>query len=274
MTIKVDPSQIDTGIPHTWVMATGFVCSLFLLYCTYLNGHLRTDHFSVFGGLAAVCAIVWVSDTIKMLNSYGLATGVPSAGMIGFGSGIGAMMISAKFGYAAPLIAALVAAVTGLTLGYIANNVLNMKIPVMVKSLAELSAAGALTLLGLTALITGRPDSGLTAAGPDGTFISGGLIVTAFMLGAIAIQHPWNAVLPSGKQDRMFMLAAGCGFLTMIVAAIMSCVFISMTAVLVSLSVAITGWFLSYARYMEMSRRDAAAWLDTKPIPDSEMKEA
>jgi tetrahydromethanopterin S-methyltransferase subunit C len=270
MTIKVDPSQIDYGIPHAKILAAGLACTLLFLYCTYLNAFTETDLFSVCGGLAAVSALIWGSDTIRMLNSYGLATGVPSAGMIGFGAGAGAMLIATRFSGAAPLVAVLVAAATGLVLGYLANTVLTMKIPVMIQSLTELSIAGALTLLGLTVFITGHMDSSLTAAGPGGAFISGGLIVTVFMLGAIAIQHPWNAVLPTGKQDRMFTLAAECGFLTLIVAAVMSFVFVSRMAAIISLVVAVIGWLYTYSRYIALSRRDAAAWLDTKPIPDSE----
>ncbi len=270
MTIKVDPTQINHGISHTKILVVGLACTLLFLYCTYLNTFTGTDLFSVFGGLAAISALIWGSDTIKMLNSYGLATGVPSAGMIGFGSGIGAMLISTRFFGAAPIVAVLVAAATGFVLGYLANHVLNMKIPVMIQSLTELSVAGALTLLGLTVLITGHMDTGLMAAGPDGTFISGGLIVTVFMLGAIAIQHSWNAVLPTGKQDRMFMLAAECGFLSHIMAAVMSFVFISSTAAIISLMVAIIGWMYSYSRYIMLSQRDAAAWLDTKPILEPE----
>lgn len=270
MTVKVDMSQIDTGIPHTTIMIAGLVCTLLFLYCTTLNGILRTDLFSVFGGLAALCALIWGSDTIKMLNSYGLATGVPSAGMIGFGSGIGAMVISSGSGTAAPVVALLVAAATGLVLGYLANGVLNMKIPVMIRSLTELSVVGALTLLGLSTMITGHMDTGIMTGGSGSGFISGGLIVTVFMLGAIAVQHPWNAVLPTGKQDRMFMLAAECGFLSMAMAAILSFAFVGAAAAIVSLAVAAAGWLYTYVRYVAMSRRDAAAWLDTKPIPEPE----
>jgi len=268
VTIKVDPTQIDHGIPHMKILAAGLACTLLFLYCTYLNAFTGTDLFSLFGGLAAVSALIWGSDTIKMLNSYGLATGVPSAGMIGFGSGMGAMLIATRFSVAAPLVAVLVAAITGLVLGYLANNVLNMKIPVMIQSLIELSVVGALTLLGLTVLITGHIDTSLMAAGPGGTFISGGLIVTAFILGAIALQHPWNAVLPTGKQDRMFMLAAECGFLTMMMAAIMSFVFLSIGAACISLGIAAISWGYTYCKYFALCRRDAATWLDTKPIPE------
>jgi tetrahydromethanopterin S-methyltransferase subunit C len=68
----------------------------------------------------------------------------------------------------------------------------------------------------------------------------------------------------------MLMLAAECGFLSMIVAAVMSMALISMGAALVSLFVALIGWYYTYAKYIELARRDAAAWLDTKPIPEVE----
>ncbi len=55
----------------------------------------------------------------------------------------------------------------------------------------------------------------------------------------------------------------------MITAAIMSMPLISMSAALVSLFVAIIGWYYTYAG-IELSKRDAAAWPESKPIPDVE----
>lgn len=269
MTIRVDASQIDHGVPHTRIMIAGILVSLLFLYLAYLNEVLGTDQFSFCGGLAAVAAIIWGSDAIKILNSYGLATGVPSAGMIGFGAGVGAMLISTLFGGYAPLVALAAAAVTGLVLGYLANRVLAMNIPVMVRSLTELSVAGAFTLLGLAALVTGGFTFDRLVVDGGGLFIRGGLVVVVFILGAIAIQHPWNAVLPTGKQDRMFMLAAECGFLTMMMAAILSFAIVSPGAALISLALAGVCWLYTYYRYIALSRRDAAAWLDTKPIPET-----
>ncbi len=103
------------------------------------------------------------------------------------------------------------------------------------------------------------------------SFIGGGLTAVAFLLGAIAIQHPFNACLgPGWKQDRMLMLTAECGFLSMIVAAIMSFALISAGAALISLIIALVGWGYTYCEYIGLSKRDAAAWLDTKPIPEME----
>jgi len=283
MSVKVE--VIEGGVPHNNILVAGLVSTLVCLYLTYLNVLTGTQLFSFFGGLAMVAALVWGSHTIKVLCSYGIGTGVPSAGMIAFGSGVIAMLLATKFGVLAPVVALVLAAVIGFVLGYIANNILNMKIPAMVQALTEMAVVGALSLMGFAALITGGfTFTGLTmipqkmmltstglVASYQYTFIGGGLIAVAFLLGAIAIQHPFNATLgPGWKQDRMLMLTAECGFLSMIVAAVMSFAFINVYWALLSLIVAIIGWVYTYGQYMDMSKRDAAAWLDAKPIPEVE----
>ena len=62
------------------------------------------------------------------------------------------------------------------------------------------------------------------------------------------------------------MLAAECGFLSMIPVAIISFAFIGMYAALISLVVSIVGWLYTYKKYIELSQRDAYAWLDAQPI--------
>jgi len=182
----------------------------------------------------------------------------------------------------APIVALILAAIIGLILGYVSNNILNMKIPAMVQALTEMAVVGALTVMGFAAMITGGfTFTGLTTSTASflgfpitsyaNSFLGGGLIAVAFLLGAIAIQHPFNACLgPGWKQDRMLMLTAECGFLSMIVAAVMSFALISAGSAIISLIIAIIGWVYTYGKYFEMSKRDAAAWLDSKPIPDTE----
>jgi tetrahydromethanopterin S-methyltransferase subunit C len=254
------------------------------LYLTYLNVLTNTEMFAFFGGLAMVIALIWGSHTIKVLCSYGIGTGVPSAGMIAFGSGVIAMVLATKpiFGMAAPIVATVLAAFVGFILGYISNNILNMKIPAMVQALTEMAIVGALSLMGFAALMTGGftfaglttgevTMLGLSITSTENSFIGGALIAVAFLLGAIAIQHPFNATLgPGWKQDRMLMLTAECGFLSMIVAAFMSFALISVGAAIISLIVGIIGWAYTYNQYICLSKRDAAAWLDAKPIPDME----
>jgi len=280
MTVKVE--VIEGGVPHTNIMAAGIIASLVCLYLSYLNVITGTLMFSFFGGLAVVAASTWGSHAIKVLCSYGIGTGVPSAGMIAFGSGVIAMLLATKFGVAAPIVALVLAAVIGLILGYLSNDVLNMKIPAMVQALTELAVVGAFTLMGFAVLISGGftfatltsgsiTILGLSLPSYQASFIGGCAIAVAFMLGAIAIQHPFNACLgPGWTQDRMLMLAAECGFLSMIVAAVMSFALIPAGSALISLVVALLGWFYTYTKYIGLSKRDAAAWLDAKPIPDME----
>ena len=280
MSVKIE--VIEGGIPHQKIMIGGLVGTLVCLYLTYLNVLTNTEMFAFFGGLAMIIALIWGSHTIKVLCSYGIGTGVPSAGMIAFGSGVIAMLLATKFGMAAPIVATILAALIGFILGYISNNILNMKIPAMVQALTEMAVVGALSLMGFAALITGGftfatltkgtvSILGLSIGSTQNSFIGGALIAVAFLLGAIAIQHPFNATLgPGWKQDRMLMLTAECGFLSMIVAAFMSFAFISAGSAIISLIVAIIGWAYTYNQYICLSKRDAAAWLDAKPIPEME----
>lgn len=276
MTVKTDLSQLETGIPHTKILAAGLACSLFCLFLADLNAVTGSKYFAVFGGLAFVAAVVWGCDTVKTLQSYGLATGHPSAGIIAVAAGLLPVVLASRFGLAAPLIAVVVAAATGLVIAFCANYVLMMKIPVMLSALTELSVIGACMLEGLSAAVTGGYSwTDLTAgAGGStvaGSFLGGGLVVLTFILGAIALSHPWNATSggPGWKQDRMLVLGAECGFLSLLIAAILSFPFIGAGPGLVTLAVAGCGWLWSYSRYIAMSRRDAAAWLDAKPIPET-----
>ena len=280
MSVKVE--VIEGGIPHTNILVKGLIASIILIYLTYLNVLTGTQLFAFFGGLGAVAALWWGSHTIKHLCSYGIGTGVPSAGMIAFGSGVIAMLLATKFGIGAPIVAVVLAAVIGLILGFLANNVLSMKIPVMIQSLVELAIIGALVLLGFSAMITGSFTFttlvtgkvallGLSLPSYGVSYIGGCLIAATFLLGAIALQHPFNACLgPNWSQDRMLMLALECGFLSMIMAAFMSIVLIPLPAALISILVAFFGWLYTYMQYFALSKRDAAAWLDSKPIPEVE----
>ncbi|HIH04284.1 MAG TPA: tetrahydromethanopterin S-methyltransferase subunit C [Methanoregulaceae archaeon] len=272
----------EGGIPHNTLMIYGLVGSIIGIYLTYLNTVTGTQLFSFFGGLGAIAALIWGSSTIKRLCSYGIGTGVPSAGMLAFGSGVIAMLLATKFGIASPIVALVLGFVIGAILGYIANNILAMKIPVMIQSIAELAAVGALVMIGFSAMVTGSftfsPLSVVQVSALGGTvnsfgasLIGGGLLAAIFMLGSIALQHGFNACLgPSEKQDRTLMLTAEVGFLSMIMVAIFSFAFLGFFALIISIVVSVAGWYYTYAQYIALSKRDAAAWLDSKPIVEAE----
>ncbi len=280
MTVKVEVGE--AAIPHNQIVIYGLVGSLVAIYLTYLNVLTGTQLFSFFGGLGAVAALIWGTDTIKYLCSYGLGTGVPSAGMIALGSGVIAALLATKFGIAAPIVAVIAATIIGAVAGLMANTVVRMDIPVMVVSLTELGIVGALTVLGLAAMAGGSfgfadlavgttTFLGFAAESYAQSVIGGSIMAVIFILGGIAIQHPFNACLgPGEKQDRTLTLAAECGFLSMIAVAVISFAFIAFIPALVSLLVAIIGWYYTYTRYIALARRDAYAWLDAKPIKEPE----
>jgi len=276
MSVKVEVGA--GGIPHNQILIYGLVGSLVLIYLTYLNTVTNTQYFSFFGGLAAVAALIWGTDTIKHLCSYGLGTGVPSAGMIALGSGVIGAIFGATTGILAPIVTIIIAAIIGAVAGLMANHVVRMDIPVMIISLIELAIVGAMTVLGLTAMACGTFEFlgmitgtvvilGFPVETYSVSVIGGSIIAVIFMLGAIAIQHSFNACLgPGEQQDRTLMLAAECGFLSMITVAIISFVFIGLLAALVSLLVSIIGWLYTYRQYIALAKRDAYAWLDAQPI--------
>jgi tetrahydromethanopterin S-methyltransferase subunit C len=288
MTAKIEASS--GGIPQDTILMYGLIVSVVCIYLTYINQLTGTYWFSFLGGIGAIAALWWGSNTIKHLCSYGLGTGVPSAGMIAFGTGAMAMVFATKFGLAAPIVAVLVAGVTGAVIGYIANSIVNMNIPVMIKSLCELAVVGALTMLGFAAMCAGSfafndlviaagTDSIMTVipglgviiqtGGPifGASVIGGSVLAVIFIAGAMAIQHPFNACLgPNESQDRTLMLAAEVGFLTMIGMAIMSYAFIDGISATITLVVALIGWKYTFIKYVELSKRDAFMWLDAKPI--------
>jgi len=280
MTVKIE--VIEGGIPHDQLMIAGLVGSLVFLYLSYINVMANTQLASFFGGLAAVCALLWGSNTIKVLCSYGIGTGVPSAGMLALGSGVIAMLLATRYGLWAPVVAVVLAAVIGAILGFLANNVLMMKIPVMIRSITEMAVIGALSLMGFSAMAAGSFDFtqmsaattsflGMEMTSYGNSYMGLTIIAVSFFLAAIAIQHPFNATLgPSWKQDRMLWLAAECGFLSMLAVSVMSFAFLSMEAAALSLAISIAGWAYTYYRYIMLSKRDAAFWLDAKPILEPE----
>lgn len=280
MSVKVEASH--DGIPHNKVMIIGAVISLVSLYIAIIGSILGVDYLAFFGGIAFIGALIWGNSTIKKLCSYGIGTGVPSAGMLAFGSGVIALLFASTLGginiFIVPVAALVIGLIVGLFLGWIANSVLNMKIPVMTRSLSELAAIGALALMGLGTVATGHVGFTDLASAEilgvtvyNASYIGAGLIAVSFMIGAIALQHPFNACLgPGEKQDRTNMLAVECGFLSMIAMAVISFAFVSLIAAWISLIVAIVGWFVSYVKFVALSKRDAAAWLDAKPFSDQE----
>ena len=278
MTVQI--TVTEGGIPHDKIAGTCLVGSLICIYLTYINQLTGTQVFSFFGGLAAVLALVWGTSSIKTLCSYGIGTGVPSAGMLSLGSGIIAMVLASQMGVASPIVAIIIAAVLGIILGFLSDKVLNMNIPVMIRMITELAIVGTLVLMGYAAMasgsfmfmdmVTGKAVMfGIAFESYGASVIGGSVIAVIFMLGGIAVQHAFNACLgPNEKQDRTLMLAAECGFLSAIAVAVMSFAFVSFGSAMVALLISVIGWLYTYTEYIKKAKRDAFAWLDAKPIQE------
>lgn len=278
--MSVEITVSEGGIPHDKILGTCLVGSLVCIYLTYLNVLTGMQIFSFFGGLAAVFALVWGTNSIKTLCSYGIGTGVPSAGMLALGSGVIAMLLSTKLGVAAPIAAVVIAAILGVILGFVSDKVLNMNIPVMIRMITELAIVGALILMGFSAMVSGSFIFGDLVSGTTMFFgmefssyaasmIGGSVLAVIFMLGGIAVQHAFNACLgPNESQDRTLMLAAECGFLSAITVAIMSFAFIGFGSAALALIISFIGWIYTFNEYIKLSKRDAFAWLDEKPIQE------
>ena len=97
MSVKVEASH--GGIPHGKIAAAGIIIALVSLYIAVI-GHevLGFDYFAFFGGIAAIGALIWGNSAIKRLCSYGIGAGVPSAGMLAFGSGLFGMFLGIAIG--------------------------------------------------------------------------------------------------------------------------------------------------------------------------------
>ena len=97
MSVKVEASH--GGIPHGKIAAAGIIIALVSLYIAVI-GHevLGFDYLAFFGGVAAIGALIWGNSAIKRLCSYGIGAGVPSAGMLAFGSGLFGMFLGVIIG--------------------------------------------------------------------------------------------------------------------------------------------------------------------------------
>ena len=257
MSVKVE--VIEGGVPHNNILVAGLVSTLVCLYLTYLNVLTGTRVVLILrrpcNGRRTDLGKPHHQGALQLRYRYRCT--VRGYDRIRLGGHCYAPRNQVRRTLH-PVVALVLAAVIGFILGYVSNNILNMKIPAMVQALTEMAVVGALSLMGFAALITGGftfaglttgpvTVMGMTLPTHQQSFIGGGLIAVAFLLGAIAIQHPFNATLgPGWKQDRMLMLTAECGFLSMIVAAVMSFALINAGSALIALIVAIIGWVYTY----------------------------
>ncbi|MBQ8018099.1 MAG: tetrahydromethanopterin S-methyltransferase subunit C [Methanobrevibacter sp.] len=245
------------AVSSTHLLILGIVGGLLAIYLTGFLG----DAGSVIAGLGAVCAIVWGSDAIRRVASYGLGTGVPSIGYMSLSVGV----ISALAGISlatilniaiiGPIAALVIAVIIGAIIALVATKIVGMKIPIMLQCTIEIAGAACLSILAFSVAIAGSYD--MTAIYEN--VVATGFIAVLFILCTMAIQHPFNACLgPNEDQVRTLKCAASTAFLSMTLVGLLSVASGGFGWFIVFI-VGLIGWIISFRAFVVASCNDAAS---------------
>ena len=245
------------AVSSTHLLILGIVGGLLAIYLTGFLG----DAGSVIAGLGAVCAIVWGSDAIRRVASYGLGTGVPSIGYMSLSVGV----ISALAGISlatilniaiiGPIAALVIAVIIGAIIALVATKIVGMKIPIMIQCTIEIAGAACLSILAFSVAIAGSYD--MTAIYEN--VVATGFIAVLFILCTMAIQHPFNACLgPNEDQVRTLKCAASTAFLSMTLVGLLSVASGGFGWFIVFI-VGLIGWIISFRAFVVASCNDAAS---------------
>lgn len=255
--------EAAAGIPHNNIIGLGVLGGLIGIYAAHFLG----DMFSFLGAIGAICGIVWGAAAVRRVASYGLGTGVPSIGMIALGMGI----VAAAFGLAVgdiagPVVAVIFALLIGLVVGLLANTVLSMGIPIMVQSMAELSMAGTITIIGLSTAMVGTFEFAEVLTGVMTT----GYIAVIFIAGGLAILHPFNANLgPDEKEDRTLATALEKGAVAMVIAGIVASVNEGASGTL-TIIIGLALWYIGFNKFYKTVQRDCHTIVGSGLLPSEE----
>jgi tetrahydromethanopterin S-methyltransferase subunit C len=256
------------------LLGIGVIGGLIGIYlANYLNMVTGTAWFSFIAALGAILAVFWGADAVRRVASYGLGTGVPSIGLLSIGAGQIAVLLGLAIGkfagleLADPIIALILAAIVGIVNGVMARRVIKMNIAIMERSMTEIAMAASIILLGFSTAIAGSFAFDQIMA----YVVASGFIIMVFIVGGMAMLHPFNACLgPDERQKRTLNLALSTGFLAMLVSGIAAGAINGVPAAVPTLIVAIVGWIIYYMRFWADTKQDAAAMLSTGLIPKEE----
>jgi tetrahydromethanopterin S-methyltransferase subunit C len=169
--------------------------------------------------------------------------------------------------WAAPIIALILAAIIGLVSGVMARRVIKMNIAIMERSMMEIAMAASLIMLGFSTTIAGGFGFDLIMK----YVVASGFIIAVFIVGGMAMLHPFNACLgPDERQKRTLNLALSTGFIAMLVAGIAAGAINGIQAAVPTMIIAIFGWIIYYLRFFADTKQDAAAVLSTGLLPKEE----
>ncbi|MEM4946393.1 MAG: tetrahydromethanopterin S-methyltransferase subunit C, partial [Archaeoglobaceae archaeon] len=144
----------EKKISNNLIAVLGIVGSLAGIYVASMFNFL-----AFVGGVAIILATLWGANGVRTVAKYGIGTGVPSVGMVALGGAVAAVFVgiylTSKTVLLAPVVALVLALLTGLLIGISARYILKMNIPVMVRCMTEICGAGALLILAHVTTITG-----------------------------------------------------------------------------------------------------------------------
>ncbi len=236
-----------------------------------LVGIYASPYFPSAGALGAMCAVIWGADTIRRVAKYGLGTGVPSIGQLAMGMGIIAAMFSLAIvqtkTLAGPVVALITASIIGLIIGWFAQNVIKMKIPVMIRGMTEIAAAGVLIILGYSSAVAG----GFKFSDIITNVFDNGVILAIFWVGTLAMAHPFNACLgPDERQRRLLYLAVSTGAITMTLIGIASLMTLPAYKAVITIVIGVVIWYIYFQKFWDEVYKDASVVAGTGLIPKTE----
>jgi tetrahydromethanopterin S-methyltransferase subunit C len=246
------------AVSSTMLLAVGIVGGLL---CIYLSGFLGDLIGPVIAAIGAVLAIVWGSDAIRRVASYGLGTGVPSIGYMSLSVGVISALAGLSLatilnmGIIGPIAGFVVAVIIGAIIAIVATKIVGMKIPIMLQCTIEIAGAACLSILGFAVAIAGSYD--MMAIYEN--VVATGFIAVLFIMCTMAIQHPFNACLgPNEDQLRTLKCACSTAFLSMTLTGLMSLTTGGLGWFVVFI-VGLIGWVISFRAFVQASCNDAAS---------------
>lgn len=252
------------GLPPQTVIGIGAIGGLAGIYL----GHFLPPMFSFFGGIGAICAILWGADAVRRVASYGLGTGVPSIGMIALGMGIIAALFGLSVGgIAGPIVSFIAAAIIGALIGILANKVIGMGIPIMEQAMVEIAGAGTLAIIGFSVVIAGEFTYGVVIE----NVVANGYIALIFIIGGMGILHPFNANLgPDERQDRTLSVAVEKAAIALIITGFASSLHEGLMSAGLNIAVGLFIWAFAFMKYYGYVKRDAYTVVGTGLLPSAE----
>ena len=243
------------AVSSNMLLALGIVGGLL---CIYASGFLGDIIGPVIAGIGAVLAIVWGSDAIRRVASYGLGTGVPSIGYMSLSVGVIAALAGIslatllKIQLLGPIAGLVVAVIIGAVIAIVATKIVGMKIPIMIQCTIEIAGAATLSILGFAVAIAGSYD--MTAIYEN--VVATGFIAVLFIMCTMAIQHPFNACL--GPNEDQVRTLCSTAFLSMTIVGLLSATTGGLGWFIVLL-IGLIGWIVSFRAFVLASINDAAS---------------